>query len=387
MTWSFRIGRFFGIDVFVHATFFLLLAWFVGTAYLQTRSAAVALDQLIFILLVFTIVVMHEYGHALTARAFGVQTRDITLLPIGGVARLERIPENPIQEFLIAIAGPAVNVVLAILCGIWVVTEMKLAGPPPVPPVAPAEVAQAGEAPVEVTFMAMSWPMSWRLLIINVVLVVFNLIPAFPMDGGRILRSLLAMNMDYARATRIAATIGQFIAVVFGVIGLFNPNFIMLLLIALFVWIGASQEARAVEQRSALAGVTVQHAMITQFVTVNPYDPLDVVAQHVLDGFQHDFPVMHGDEVVGVITRDDLLTALAREGRDARVSEVMQREFVIARPDEPLTEIVAKLQQCSCHSLPVMVGDKLVGLITSENIGEFMMIRSAVEQNAQRAEQ
>jgi Zn-dependent protease/predicted transcriptional regulator len=374
MSWSFRIGRFFGIDVFVHATFFLLLAWFVGTAYFRTSSVAVALDQLLFIVLVFTIVVLHEYGHALTARAFGVPTRDITLLPIGGVARLERMPENPWQEFLIAIAGPAVNVVLAVLCGIWYGVEIALGAASP-----PGRAAENGD----VLAMFVGTPMSVRLFGINVALVMFNLIPAFPMDGGRVLRALLAMNLDYVRATRIAATIGQFIAVLFGLAGLFGPH-PMLLLIALFVWIGAAQEAQAVAQRSALAGVAVRDAMISKFMAVNPYDSLEVVAQHVLAGFQHDFPVLHGDRVVGIITRNDLVAALSRLGGGGHVSEVMQRDFRVAHPHESLPEIVTRLQECSCHSLPVLEGEKLVGMITTENIGEFMMIRSATERREDR---
>jgi Zn-dependent protease/CBS domain-containing protein len=374
MSWSFKIGRFFGIDVFVHATFLLLLAWVVGAAYFQTHSWAVAFDQLVFVILAFTIIVLHEYGHALTARRFGVPTRDITLLPIGGVARLERIPENPSQELLIAIAGPAVNVVLAVLCFAWMMIDGTLA--------AWMQHAMAPKANADLMEALVASSLSLRLFTFNVFIVLFNLIPAFPMDGGRVLRALLAMVMDYVQATQIAASVGQFVALLFGFAGLFgNP---LLIFIALFVWIGAASESGAVAQRSMLAGITVRRAMVSKFATVNPYDTLEVVAQHVLDGFQEDFPVLHGDQVVGMITRKDLLTALASLGRQGHVSEVMQREFLIARPEEMLTDVIARLQQCACHSLPVLEGERLVGIITSENIGEFMMIRSAVEQSAQQ---
>ena len=372
MRWSFRIGRFFGIDVFVHATFLLLLAWVVASAYMRTRSWEVSLHQLLFVILVFVIVVLHEYGHALTARRFGVTTRDITLLPIGGVARLERIPENPWQEFLIAIAGPAVNVVLAGLCLIWAVADGSLA----------ANFADAARPPAQSdvveSLIATSWSM--RLLILNIVLVVFNMIPAFPMDGGRVLRAVLAMSMDYVTATRIAASVGQFLALMFGFFGLMSGSY-MLPFIALFIWIGAAQEAEAVVQRSMIAGVNVRDAMITQFNAVAPQDSLDTVAQHVVDSFQQDYPVADGEQVVGMISRKHLLMALAQRGRQALVSDVMAREFVVAHPDEPLTEVVTRLQGCDCNSIPVVHANRLVGIITSENIGEYMMIRSALGRN------
>jgi Zn-dependent protease/CBS domain-containing protein len=371
MRWSFRIGRFFGIDVFVHATFFLLLAWVVVASYMRTQSWTVAIDELIFVTLVFATVVLHEYGHALTARMFGVPTRDITLLPIGGVARLERMPDNPGQEFLIAIAGPAVNVVLAGLCGIWALLDGTLA----------ESIAQATapETQGDVVHPLVETSLSARLLGTNLLLVIFNLIPAFPMDGGRVLRALLAMSINYVDATRIAAAVGQFLALLFGFLGLISGNFI-LIFIALFVWIGAAQEAEAVVQRSALAGVPVRQAMITTFEAVTPLDTLDRVAARILDGFQTDFPVVEAGRVVGMLTRNGLLTALARSGLHGRVADVMTREFLTARPDEPLDEVLLRLQKCECRSLPVLDGEHLVGMITSENIGEYLMIRFALEE-------
>ena len=247
---SWRIGRIAGIDVHLHFTFLILLGWVALSHYLQRQSWQDALSGLAFIVALFTIVVLHELGHALTARRFGIRTRDITLLPIGGVARLERIPENPKQELLVALAGSAVNVVLAAL--LFVVLFVG------------AELSAAKE------FKLVGGHFLAKLMWVNVSLAVFNLLPTFPMDGGRVLRALLAMRMDYVRATNIAASIGQGLAWVFGIIGLFTNPFLMF--IALFVWMGAAQEAGQAQMKSALAGLPVSRVMMTEFRTLAPND-------------------------------------------------------------------------------------------------------------------
>ena len=228
MKWSWRIGRIAGIDVYVHSTFLLLLAWVAISHYLEHQRLADAAYGLFFIITLFGIVVLHELGHALTARQFGIRTRDITLLPIGGLARLERMPEDPRQELLVALAGPAVNVVLAgvlfailaFTSGLAALNNVKLVGG---------------------SFLA-------NLVAVNVALAVFNLLPAFPMDGGRVLRAFLAMRMDYVRATQVAANIGQALALMLGFIGLSSNN-PFLVFIALFVWMGAAQEASMVQMK------------------------------------------------------------------------------------------------------------------------------------------
>ncbi|MDX1383762.1 MAG: site-2 protease family protein, partial [Thermoanaerobaculia bacterium] len=291
MKWSFRIGTLFGIPVYVHATFALLLLW-IGLAHWREGGAAAALQGIAFLLALFGCVVLHELGHALTARRFGIQTQDVTLLPIGGVARLERMPEEPRQELLVALAGPAVNVVLAAGLAIWL-------------------AAAAALVPIE-TLSVTGGSFLARLLAVNVMLVVFNLVPAFPMDGGRVLRALLATKVDYSRATRIAASIGQGFALLFGFAGLFwNP---FLIFIALFVWIGAAAEAGQVETRTALAGVPVRQAMLTDFRVLAAESKLEEAVRLTLEGSQKDFPVTHGGNVVGVLCQGDLLEALARSG-------------------------------------------------------------------------
>ncbi len=357
---SWRIGRIAGIDVHLHFTFLLLLGWVAVSHYLQRQNWQDALGGLGFTLSLFTIVVLHELGHALTARRFGIRTRDITLLPIGGVARLERIPENPKQELLVALAGPAVNVVLAaLLFGVLVVG---------------AELSAAKE------FKLVGGHFLAKLMWINVSLAVFNLLPAFPMDGGRVLRAVLAMRMDYVRATNIAASIGQGMAWVFGFIGLFTNPFLMF--IALFVWMGAAQEAGQAQMKSALAGLPVSRVMMTDFRVLRPGDTLARAVEHILAGSQQDFPVVEGRLVVGVLTRGDLLTGLAKQGQLTPVAEVMQGKVCTAEAGEMVESVLARLQQEDCRVLPVMRNGELAGILTMENLGEYMMIQAALGEAA-----
>jgi Zn-dependent protease len=362
MKWSFRIGRLTGIDVYMHATFLLLLLWVAVSHYLVRRSLGDAWSGIIFILTLFAIVVLHELGHALTARRFGIKTRDITLLPIGGVARLERMPEDPRQELLVAVAGPAVNVGLGILIAAWMimVTHSQLLG----------EIPMVGG-----DFLR-------KMLWVNVALAAFNMIPAFPMDGGRVLRALLAMRMDYSRATHLAAQVGQMLALGFGFIGLFTNPF--LVFIALFVWMGAAAEASMVQMRSALGGIPVSRAMITEFETLDPADSLRTATDHILAGFQQDFPVLRGGELVGVLVREDLMKALAREGMGAAVAEVMRTNFETADPADMLEPAFQRLQSCACRTLPVVRGGKLLGILTTDNVGEFLMVQAAVRGDDRR---
>lgn len=358
MKWAWKIGRFFGIDVYLHATFLLIIV-FVAWSHWALGAARV-LDGILFVLAIFACVVFHEYGHALTARKYGIKTRDITLYPIGGVARLERMPDKPIQELWVALAGPAVNVLIAAALLAWLVFA--------------SAVRPFGELTVT------GGPFLERLMVVNIFLVAFNLIPAFPMDGGRVLRALLAMRLEYTRATNIAASIGQGLALLFGLAGIFgNP---MLLFIALFVWIGAGQEASLTQMKSALAGIPVSRAMLTDFKTLLPTDTLGHAVELILQGSQQDFPVVADGAVVGILTRADLLKALAQQPQSTPVSDVMQRRFPEADPGDMLETMFARLQECECHTVPVTRGGALVGLVTSENIGEFLMIQAALKARA-----
>ncbi len=360
MRWAWRLGQIAGISVHVHGTFLFLLAWVAMSRFLIRHRIVDAIDGLVFILLLFGIVVIHELAHALAAKRFGIATRDIILLPIGGVSRMERMPSRPTQELLVALAGPAVNIALAGV--LWLV-------------LAPG-AGLAGLTPT-------SWvggPLLIKLFWANVSLAVFNLLPAFPMDGGRVLRAFLAMRMDRARATQIAANIGQGLALWFGFLGLFvNP---VLLFIALFVWIGAAEEAMAAQMHSALGDVPVSRAMITEFQTLAPTDTLAQAVEHVLAGFQQDFPVVEAGQVVGVLTQGRLLAALAQRGEGTRVREVMQQQFETAEPAEMLEQALARLHRHDCHTLPVAQHGRLVGMVTMENVGELLMIQAALRKRA-----
>lgn len=356
MRWSWKIGEIAGIGVYVHATFLVLIGWVALAHWSERRTLAAVVAGVGFILALFGCVVLHELGHALTARRYGIRTRDITLLPIGGVARLERMPDDPRQELWVALAGPAVNVAIAALLAVWI-----------------ALTAGAGAVRgLELT----SGTFSGRLMAVNVALVLFNMLPAFPMDGGRVLRALLAGWMDYARATQIAAWLGQGMAFLFGFLGLFTNPF--LLFIALFVWIGADQEAGMAQVRSAFSGIPVGRAMITDFRTLSPDDTLGRAVDLILAGSQQDFPVTEGGRVVGVLRREDLMRALAGGGRESRVADAMRRDFQVVEASEMLDAAFGRLQTCGCHALPVTRRGELAGLVTMDNLGEFVMIQSAL---------
>jgi Zn-dependent protease len=356
MKWSWKIGTFAGIAVYMHATFLLLLGWIAVSHWMQYQSLFPTLLGVGFTLALFVCVVLHEYGHALTARRFGIATKDITLLPIGGVARLERIPDKPNQELWVALAGPAVNVVLAVLLGAYLLLTGHF-----------EPVRQMGLT--HGMFLE-------RLLFANLFLVGFNLIPAFPMDGGRVLRAILANRMEYARATRIAASVGQGLAFVFGFLGLFTNPF--LVFVALFVWIGAAQEAALVETKSLLGSVSVRDAMIPDFKTLSPDDELAKAVKLVLGGWQQDFPVVEQGRVVGMLLRADMIATLATGDIHSTVEYTMRRDFPVASPAEPVQSVFVRLHEAEAATVPIVENDKLVGVITLENVTEYMMVHAAL---------
>lgn len=356
MGWSWKFVEVAGIGVYVHATFFLLIGWVALLHWTEGQSLAAVLQGVGFILALFGCVVLHEFGHALTARRYGIKTRDVTLLPIGGVARLERMPDRPVQELWVALAGPAVNLVIGAALFFW----LQLISAPE--PLAPMNVARAS--------------FSQRLMAVNLFLAGFNMIPAFPMDGGRVLRALLAIRMEYTRATQVAASLGQGLALLFGFIGFFTNPF--LLFIALFVWIGAAQEASMAQMKSALGGIPVSRAMLTDFRTVGLRDSLARAVELILAGSQTDFPVVDDGRVVGILMRGDLLVALAQQGQEEPVANVMRRNFETVDSSEMLETAFARLQACECRTLPVMHGGRLAGLVTMDNVGEFLMIQAAL---------
>jgi len=354
MSWSLPILRVAGIQLRIHITFLLLIAWLAFGYYAQSGSA-VAASRVIFVLLLFLCVVLHEFGHAFAAKAFGINTPDITLLPIGGVARLERMPEEPVQELIIAVAGPLVNVVIAL--GLFVAGGSQAL-------LNPSTVEGGG--------------LIAQLLTINIMLVLFNLLPAFPMDGGRVLRALLATRMSYARATQVAATVGQGFAFVFGFLGLlWNP---FLIFIALFVYIGASQEAALAQMKDVSRRFPVSSAMVREFRTLSEDASLQEAVDALLATSQHDFPVVNeAGTVTGVLTRQDLIAALRKNDPTLTVGDVMRRDIPTVTTGTRFEDAFRIMQECNCPAVPVLDSMKrLVGLLTPENVTELMMIQSAM---------
>ena len=362
MSWSLSIGSIAGTAVRVHITFLLFLGWIFAASW-AAGGAAAAWDGLIFMLLLFACVVAHEFGHIFTARAFGVSTPDVTLLPIGGVARLERIPEEPWEEFLVAIAGPLVNVAIAIIL-------VLLAG---------GHLDSSDLRAVESPHASMID----RLAAVNLFLALFNMIPAFPMDGGRVLRAVLASRMGYVRATEIAAHIGQGVAFALGFVGLFwNP---LLIFIAIFVYLAASSEAHLVAIRAMSRGVPVSAAMMTQFATLSPEAHVDEAVQTLLSTSQSEFPVTDAaGKPMGLLSRNDLIRALKQLGPDARVADAMTAPVPTISQRKCLEDAFRMLQEKSAPAVAVVdSAGRLVGLVTSETIGQMLMLREALPKGTQ----
>ena len=362
MSWSINIGTIAGTAVRVHITFLLFLGWIFFATYVAEGPEA-AMASLVFMVLLFACVLAHEFGHIFTARAFGVPTPDVTLLPIGGVARLARIPEEPREEFLIAIAGPLVNVVIAF--GLVLIAGARLKA---------GDLAIMDSANVSLVD---------RLAAVNIFLALFNMIPAFPMDGGRVLRALLATRMGYVRATEIAASIGQAVAFALGFIGLFyNP---LLIFIAIFVYLAAASEAHMVAIRAMARGVPVSSAMMTQYATLTPDAPVEDAVQTLLRTSQNEFPVIdHAGMLAGVLGRSDLIRALKQHGPDARVAEAMASDVPTVSYRSPLEEAFRLLQERSAPAVAVVDGaGRLVGLVTHETVGEMLVLQEAMPKGLQ----
>lgn len=361
-SWSIRLGKLFGIDVYIHWSFWLLIIWIV---YLQVSGGGGlggALWASGFVFALFACVVLHEFGHALTARRFGIGTKDITLYPIGGVASVEKMPEEPGRELLVAVAGPSVNLVIAGI--LWIYFAATGSFPDP-------SMLQNATKISDVPFL-------FTLFSANIVVAIFNLIPAFPMDGGRALRALLSLMTNRTAATRIAAMVGQILAVVFVLLGFYyNP---WLIIIGLFVFLGAGVESAGERAKSDLSGLTVNDAVMRRFTRLSPFDTLDTAVDALLNSQETDFVVLDSDEPIGLLTRNEIIQGLAEKGPQARVSSFMKRDFAVVSPDLKLSEFLQGVATSKADVALVMKNGELLGMIDRENVEERIMIRRALRE-------
>ena len=356
MSWSIRIGSIGGTAILIHVTFLLFLVW-LGFIYYRQGGAEAAWQGTIFIALIFLCVLLHELGHVFAAQRYGVKTRDVTLWPFGGIASMERMPDKPSEELIVALAGPAVNVAIAAVLLLWLGPQLDT-----------ANLAKIEDPTVS---------LAAKLAGANIMLVLFNMIPAFPMDGGRVLRALLAMRMGNARATELAAAIGQGFAVVFGVVGIFyNP---MLIIIAAFIFLAASGEAAQAQLRAVAQGTLVEDAMITAFQSLPATATVNDAAEALIRTTQTEFPIVDGAQRLrGVLTREAMIKALKERGPQTPVLDVMQTDI----PTVPArTKLDTALRSLMQKGRPVVgvtdAQDRLIGLLTVENLGEMMMLQSA----------
>ncbi len=357
MSWSITIARIAGSEIRIHLTFLLLLAW-IGIAQYSAGGADAAIDSIVFVIAIFACVVLHELGHALAARRYGITTPDITLLPIGGLARLSRLPEKPLEEVVIAIAGPLVN--LAIAAGLILFLGENFD---------PASLAKIEEP---------AYGFLNRLAVVNLFLFAFNLIPAFPMDGGRILRALLAFRLQRRAATEWAARIGQGLAFAFGFLGLVGGNPI-LVFIAIFVYIAAAAEAGQVGLVEASRRVPIQSAMITKFESLSPQATVDDAAEALIRTTQHEFPIIDGGgKLRGFVTREAMIRGLKSLGPSTSVLEVMTAAAPTVELGKSLEVAVRKMQETQMGLIGVTDSEGVfIGYISQDNLAEMMMLEAA----------
>lgn len=361
MKGSLVLGRLAGIEIKVHWTFSLLLIWVLFSTLKQGGDTAMAIFNTALVLVLFFCVVLHELGHSRMARRFGIQTRSITLLPIGGVASLERMPEKPNEELAVALAGPAVNVLIALLLLL----------------VVPLGAYQAFTAEQWEQFFATPSLDAFLvyLLMANILLVVFNLIPAFPMDGGRVLRALLGFSFNRAKATDIAARLGQAVSFIFLILGLFfNP---FLVIIAIFVFFGAYTENKMVQQDYQLRGHLIREALLTDITVLQPTDPLQKAIETILKGTEKEFIVSLDGKVVGILPNKVILEHARQPERP--IEELMERDYASLAPDSGLKEAIQLMASRQQRFLPVLEGETLVGAISSENISEFILLKAGLQ--------
>ncbi|HEX8041915.1 MAG TPA: site-2 protease family protein [Chryseosolibacter sp.] len=364
MKYSLYLGKISGIRISVHWTFLILIFWIVFSNVRAGLSSDEIVWSVVFVLTIFACVILHELGHALTAQRFRIKTREIIILPIGGLAQFESIPEKPKEELLVALAGPAVNVLIAALLFPFVSLRRDLQELETLSRIGPSNFLMT-------------------LMNINLWLAVFNLIPAFPMDGGRVLRAVLAFRMSHARATAIAAAIGQVLAMAFVFVGFFiNP---FLIFIGFFIFLGAQSEAAYARSKFMLKGFTVNDILMHEIPYIHRDLTVKEAAARLLNSQNRNFVVDDGGKPVGTLSREAIIKALGEQGENVSVDQVKDESMVILSPDTPLEEVWQKLQQERKPLMLVMSDGVLQGVVDEENLAEFILIQSAATRNGKPA--
>ncbi len=370
MKWAFTICRVFGIRIRLHATFLLLVLWVMAGAY-AAAGAAGAWWGLVFVAAAFACVALHELGHSVVAQRFGVRVSAITLLPIGGVAALRSIPEKPSHEIAITVAGPLVNV--AIFGVLYVVGYY-----------APFD-APYYRGLVSFPGLPMSLAdLIGALLSLNKLMVVFNLIPAYPMDGGRLLRATLASLMPFTRATAVAANVGRGIAVIFMVLGFLWTGGLVLGIIGALIFFAAGSEQQAIRLRSILRGATVGQVMNPEFARVTPDATAADCYEKIYRSSQDDFPVMADGQLLGLLAREDVLETMRQGAGLARAGDLMRTIYHRVRPDMALEVAHEQLQAGRRRTFPVELDGAVVGLLTAENVQRYFAAKVELSEGRRR---
>lgn len=355
MKGSLKLGKIAGIGLFVHWTFSLLILFIVYTNYKAGQNSIQILWSVLFILCIFLTVFMHELGHALTAKKFGIKTKDITLLPIGGVAQLERLPEKPSEELMVAFAGPMVNIVLALITSLFI----------NLPNTSQEMVAQLENGVNAGNFFL-------NFYLVNIILAFFNLIPAFPMDGGRVLRALLSYKLERHQATKIAARIGQALAIGFVLLGFYSNPF--LIFIGIFVFMGAQIESEYTESKYMLKGYKVRDVLMKQYPTIDYNETLETAVKIMLDSQNKHFLVTENDIPMGTLNREQIIAALAKKEGETRLSSIMDRELILLQADDLLEDIFELVYKNKSTLMLVIDDNQLIGTLDTENLLEFILI-------------
>jgi Zn-dependent protease/predicted transcriptional regulator len=366
MKGSFKLGKIAGIGLFIHWTFSLLILFIAYVNYKAGQNLTQILWSILFILCIFITVLMHELRHALTAKNFGIKTKDITLLPIGGLARLERLPEKPSEELLVAFAGPFVNIILAFITSLFIT----------LPNTSEEMVAQLENGVNANNFFL-------NFYLVNIVLAIFNLIPAFPMDGGRVLRALLSYKLERHHATKIAARIGQVLALGFVFLGFFSNPF--LIFIGIFVFMGAQIESEYTETKYMLKGYKVRDVIMKQYPTIDYNETLETAVKMMLDSQNKHFLVTENNIPMGTINREQIIEALSKKEDETELSTIMDRELILLKADDLLEDVFELVYKNKSTLMLVIEDNQLIGTLDTENLLEFILINEVKAKRAHAA--